>query len=181
MWLAHLFFISGRLIMDQVIVGKIVNTHGIKGELKVKSSTDFVAERFARGAQLFIDYQGQKIEMTVASYRIHKGHILVTFEGYRDINLVEKYKGCLLYAMKDESLLDENEYYISDIIGCEVYNDGKYIGKVQDIQLYDHHDILVVQGQQKIMIPYVDAFITNEDIEHQRIDVHLIEGFYDED
>ena len=43
MWLAHLFFISGRLIMDQVIVGKIVNTHGIKGELKVKSSTDFVA------------------------------------------------------------------------------------------------------------------------------------------
>ena len=53
--------------MDQVIVGKIVNTHGIKGELKVKSSTDFVAERFARGAQLFIDYQGQKIEMTVAS------------------------------------------------------------------------------------------------------------------
>ncbi len=83
--------------------------------------------------------------------------------------------------MKDESLLDENEYYISDIIGCEVYNDGKYIGKVQDVQLYDHHDILIVQGQQKIMIPYVDAFITNEDIEHQRIDVHLIEGFYDED
>lgn len=149
MWLAHLFFISGRLIMDQVIVGKIVNTHGIKGELKVKSSTDFVAERFARGAQLFIEYQGQKMEMTVASYRIHKGHILVTFEGYRDINLVEKYKGCLLYAMKDESLLDEDEYYISDIIGCEVYNDGKYIGKVQDVQLYDHHDILVVQGQQK--------------------------------
>lgn len=167
--------------MDQVIVGKIVNTHGIKGELKVKSSTDFVEERFAKGAKLFIEYQGQKIEMTVTSHRFHKGHILVTFEGFRDINLVEKYKGCLLYGFKDESLLEEDEYYISDIIGCEVYNDGVLIGKVQDVQLYDHHDILVVQGKQKIMIPYVDAFVVDEDIAQKRIDVHLIEGFYNED
>ncbi len=180
MWF-HIYFLLKEDIMEQVIVGKIVNTHGIKGELKVKSSTDFVEERFAKGAKLLIAYQGQEIEVTVATHRFHKGHVLVTFEGYHDINLVEKYKGCLLYGYKDESLLDEDEYYISDIIGCEVYNDGKLIGRVQDVQLYDHHDILVVQGSQKIMIPYVDAFVKEEDIENKRIDVHLIEGFYDED
>ena len=89
--------------MNQVIVGKIVNTHGIKGELKVKASTDFIEERFQKGATLYLEYQGQTIEMTVASHRFHKGHVLVTFENHRDINLVEKYKGCLLYACKDEN------------------------------------------------------------------------------
>ena len=78
--------------MNQVIVGKIVNTHGIKGELKVKASTDFIEERFQKGATLYLEYQGQTIEMTVASHRFHKGHVLVTFENHRDINLVEKYK-----------------------------------------------------------------------------------------
>ena len=163
--------------MNLVIVGKIVNTHGIKGEVKVKASTDFIEERFQKGATLYLEYQGQTIEMTVASHRFHKGHVLVTFENHRDINLVEKYKGCLLYACKDENLLGDDEYYVSDIIGCQVYNDGQLIGVVQDVQLYDHHDILVVKGKEKIMIPYVDAFIVDEDIENKRIDVHLIEGF----
>lgn len=167
--------------MEQVIVGKIVNTHGIKGELKVKTSTDFIEERFAKGAHLYIDENGVKKEMIVKSHRFHKGHVLVCFEGYQDINLVEKYKGCLLYADKDVDLLDEGEYYVGDLIGCEVYNQGELIGKVKDIQLYEHHDLLVVEGKQKIMIPYVDAFVEAEDIENKRIDVLLIEGFYDED
>ena len=54
------------------------------------------------------------------------------------------------------------------------------IGTVKDVQLYDHHDVLVVSGTQKILIPYVDAFVKNEDIVNKRIDVELIEGFYNE-
>lgn len=167
--------------MERVIVGKIVNTHGIKGELKVKASTDFIEERFAKGQTLLLEYQGQFIEMSVLSHRFHKGHVLVTFLDHQDINLVEQYKGCLLYAYKDESLLDDDEYYISDLIGCEVYDREQLIGKVSDVQLYEHHDILVVQGKQKIMIPYVEAFVKHEDIDKKRIDVQLIEGFYHED
>ncbi|MEG0592478.1 MAG: ribosome maturation factor RimM [Coprobacillus sp.] len=166
--------------MERVIVGKIVNTHGIKGELKVKSSTDFIEDRFKKGNHLVIDYQGQNIEMEVKSYRIHKGHVLVAFKDCEDINLVEKYKGSHLYANKDDSLLDEGEFYVSDLIGCEVYDNDILLGKVSDVQLYDHHDILVVEGQKRILIPYVDAFIINEDIDKMRIDVHLIDGFYDE-
>lgn len=167
--------------MEKVIVGQIINTHGIKGELKVKSSTDFVEERIQKNAHLYIDNHGEMVDMTVSSYRFHKGHILVSFQGYQDINLVEKYKGCMLYADKNLDLLEEDEYYVGDLIGCEVYNNDVLIGKVKDVQLYDHHDILVVQGRQKIMIPYVDAFVKDVDIDIRRIDVSLIEGFYDED
>ena len=167
--------------MEQVIIGQIVNTHGIKGELKVKSSTDFIEERFQKNAHVFIENHGKMIEMVVLSHRFHKGHVLVTFQGYQDINLVEQYKGCLLYADKNTELLDEDEYYVGDLIGCDVYDHQQYIGQVSDVQLYDHHDILVVQGKQKMMIPYVDAFVKEVDIDKKRIDVALIEGFYDED
>lgn len=167
--------------MEQVIIGKIVNTHGIKGELKVKASTDFIEERFQKGQHILIDDDGQMVDMVVLKHRFHKGHVLVTFDGYQDINKVEKYKGCMLYALKNPELLDEGEYYVGDLIGCEVYNLGQLIGKVSDVQLYDHHDVLVVEGKQRVLIPYVDAFVETEDIENKRIDVHLIEGFYNED
>ena len=62
-----------------------------------------------------------------------------------------------------------------------LFNNDKLLGKVSEVQLYDHHDILVVSGKQKIMIPYVDAFVKDIDIDEKRIDVTLIEGFYDED
>ncbi len=119
--------------------------------------------------------------MTVLSYRFHKGNVLVSFQDHQDINLVEKYKGCKLYAEKNLELLEDDEYYIGDLIGCEVYNHHDFIGVVQDVQLYEHHDIFVVQGKQKIMIPYVDAFVKEINIDTKRIDVSLIEGFYDED
>ena len=178
---SHIYFLSSGGFMEQVIVGQIVNTHGIKGELKVKSSTDFVEQRFKKGAHLLIDNHGQMQDMTVASHRFHKGHVLVAFQGYQDINLVEKYKGCYLYANKDVELLDEEEYYVGDLIGCDVFDQGKKIGYVEDVQLYEHHDILVVKAKKRIMIPYVDAFIENIDIENKRIDTTLIEGFYNED
>lgn len=163
--------------MEKVIVGQIVNTHGIRGELKVKSSTDFVEERFEKGAHLWIDFENQMIDMIVKKHRFHKGHILVTFEDHENINFVEKYKGCFLYAEKNMNLLEDDEYYVGDLIGCDIYQDGKILGKVTDVQLYDHHDILVVEGKKKIMIPYVNAFVKDVNIDEKRIDVSLIEGF----
>lgn len=167
--------------MEYVIIGKIINTHGIKGELKVKASTDFIDERFQKGKHIYIDDHGKMVEMEVQTQRFHKGHVLVSFRDYLDINLVEKYKGCTLYANKDTSLLDDGEYYIGDLIGCKVYNYEKMIGTVTEVQLYDHHDILVIEGKRRLLIPYVDAFVKEEDIENKRICVELIEGFYDED
>lgn len=179
MWLTSIFYLGGH--MEKVIIGKIVNTHGIKGELKVKASTDFIDERFARGSHVFLHFQKEDLEFEITSMRMHKGHVLITIDNMKDINLVEKYKGCQLFALKDEDLLNEGEYYISNLIGCTVYDQGKDIGVVKEVQLFDHHDVLVVEGKQRVLIPYVDAFVEDEDIENKRIDVHLIEGFYNED
>ena len=167
--------------MELVVVGKIVNTHGLRGELKVKASTDFIDERFKKGNHVILRYNHQDIEKEIASMRIHKGHVLIAFVDELDINLVEKYKGCSLYAYKDPDLLDEGEFYVSDLIGLDVYDGDCHLGQVKEVLLYDHHDVLVVEGQKRILIPYVDAFVKCEDIENHRIDVHLIEGFYNED
>jgi 16S rRNA processing protein RimM len=165
-------------MMEKIKIAKIVNTHGIRGDLKLKSYTDFEDFRFKKGHHLFIRYENQDIEMEVRSHRVHKGMDLVRFEDHLDINLVEKYKNCFVYDYKNDALLDEDEYYVSDLIGCEVYNNNELIGKVMDVQLYSHHDLLVVKGKDKdYKIPYVNAFVLNEDIENKRIDVNLIEGF----
>lgn len=171
----HLFF--KEKFMEKVKIAQIINTHGIRGDLKLKLLTDFVDERFAKGHHVFIRYQDKDVEMIVHHHRNHKGFELVSFEDYLDINLVEKFKGSFVYDYKDDELLDEDEYYISDLIGCDVYNHGSFIGKVSDVYLLEHHDILVVKGDKEYKIPYVDAFVIDEDIEQKRIDVQLIEGF----
>ena len=164
--------------MEKVRIAQIVNTHGIRGELKLKSLSDFIEERFKKGHHVFIRYQNHDIEMIVKTHRTHKGFELVSFEGYLDINLVEKYKGSFVYDYKDDELLDDDEYFVSDLIGCDVYDDDVLIGKVSEVQLLPHHDILIIKGEDKeYKIPYVNAFVLNEDIENKRIDVALIEGF----
>lgn len=163
--------------MEKIKIAQIVNTHGIRGDLKLKLLTDFVDERFAKGHHVFIRYQNYDIEMIVNAHRNHKGFELVSFKDHLDINLVEKFKGSFIYDYKDDELLDEDEYFIADLIDCEVYNYGVFIGKVTDVQLLSHHDILVVEGDREYKIPYVEAFVKEEDIENKRIDVTLIEGF----
>jgi len=169
--------------MDQLVkVGDIINTHGIRGELKISAVTDFPEERFAKGAQLYVRHQGRDIPVTVATHRVHKGYDLVSFEGMANINFVEQYKGGALYGEKDESLLGDDEYYVDDIIGCHVYNDGQYIGDVIDVYDNTAQELLCVKtGDKNVLIPQVDAFVKNRDIDNKRIDVSLIKGFLDDD
>ena len=140
-------------------IAKIINTHGIRGDLKLKLLTDFVDDRFSKGHHVFIRYEGRDIDMVVRSHRNHKGFELVRFEDHLDINLVEKYKGSFIYDYKDEELLDEDEYFISDLIGCDVFDHDKFIGKVKEIQLLPHHDILVVEGDKERLQAYEGAVI----------------------
>ena len=86
-----------------------------------------------------------------------------------------------LLCPKEDTLLPEGMHYISDIVDCEVYNNGTYIGKVTDVYQGAQAIIGVDVNGKKVMIPYIDAFVKNKDIEHKRIDVSLIGGFLDED
>jgi|AKYZ01.1.fsa_nt_gi 16S rRNA processing protein RimM len=169
--------------MDRIKIGKIVGTHALKGELKIRSNSDFSEERFQVGKQIDIQYQNQMVTLEIVSKRIHKGNYLIACKGNQDINLVEKYIGCFVYAEKDEQLLAANEYYVNDVIGTKVYtNKDKYVGEVQDIIFNGRHDVLVVKGPfDKVLIPYVEAFVLEENIEDKKMIVNVIPGMLNED
>lgn len=166
--------------MDKLKIGKILGTHALKGELKIRSNSDFNEQRFVIGHKLL--FEGQNEEFIIKTVRFHKGNYLVSFDDLQNINLVEKYVGLDVYGYKDDVELAEDEYFYGDLIGCTVKQDDKIIGKVVSIFDNGAHDILSIQtDKMKISIPYVDAFIDEVDIENKVISVHLIKGFLDED
>ena len=143
-------------------IGQIVNTHGIKGELKIKTASDFLSERFGVGNSLFIEIDNKYQEFEISSFRVHKSFVLVSFKDLLDINLVEKYKGYIVYQELEELELEEDEYMYSDLIGLEVYNQNNVkLAKVINVEQYPAQDILVVltnENKEK-RIPFVSAIV----------------------
>lgn len=172
-----------EVVMEKLKIGKIVGTHALRGELKIRSNSDFSEERFQIGKSIYIQYQNQLITLEVISKRIHKGNYLIAFKEHQDINIVEKYIGCFVYAEKDEQLLAADEYYVNDVIGAKVYSsEDTYLGEVQDILFNGRHDILILSGPfNKVFIPYVEAFIIEESIKDKKIVVNVIPGMLNED
>lgn len=155
------------------LVGKIVGTHGIKGELKVKSDTSF--DRFKKGNVLYIEKE-EKIIIT--SSRVHKGLHLITINGLTNINDVLMYVNKNIYVPHDRSELEEGEYYYEDLIGLICYDSNKEeIGEVIDLQEVPQGLILEIRGKEKtILIPYVDEFIEEIDLDNKKILINEIEG-----
>ena len=162
--------------MEYIRVGNIVNTFGIKGELKVRSLTDFVEDRFSKGRELYIHKDNIYIPVIVKNCREHKGFLLVLFEGLEDINLVEKYKTCDILIKKDDIPVLTSGNYFFDLKGCDVYYNDRCIGKVSTVDDGYQAVLRIDNGEKQILIPYVDAFIKNVNIDDKRIDVDVIEG-----
>lgn len=164
--------------MEYIYIGQLVNTHGIKGEVRIISDFKYKKNVFKKGNNLYIGKQKEKLEIN--SYRFHKIYDMVTFKEINNIDDVLKYKGDKVYINREEitfdGILDE------DIIGMEVYDESKLIGKVTDILKNKVHSILVIEKNgNKNMIPYVDEFIKNIDLENKKIEINVIEGLINED
>ncbi|RXI98030.1 ribosome maturation factor RimM [Anaerobacillus alkaliphilus] len=164
-------------------VGKVVNTHGVRGEVRVISSTDFADERFAKGAKLYLEHKdfNEKLLLKVASHRQHKNFDLLTFENYHNINDVVAFKGGVLQVdEKQLSELDEEEFYYHEIIGCDVETDqGEAIGKVKEILATGANDVWVIQrrnGGKDLLVPYIEQVVKEVDIKEKRVVIHLMEG-----
>jgi 16S rRNA processing protein RimM len=164
-------------------VGKIVNTHGIKGEVRVISRTDFPEKRYAIGSKLYLFNQSnkQERELIVKTYRRHKQFDLLSFEGFPNINDVEPFKGSLLKVHEDQlGELDEGEYYYHEIIGCDVFSEEEEkIGVVKDILSPGANDVWVVRKEgstKEVYIPYIEDVVKEIDIANQRITIHIMEG-----
>lgn len=161
----------------QLKIGTIVNTHGIKGEVKVYPSTDSIEQRFAKGETVYCQFGKQLLSFTIATCRIHKGMVLVTFEGYPNINDVEKYKGCDL-LIEVEGSEDDEDFYYFELEGCEVYLEDTLVGQVVEVLETQAHEILRIQrdGKNDLLLPYVDRFILDVNVEAKRIEIEVIEG-----
>lgn len=162
--------------MDKIKIGVIVNTHGLKGELKVKSFSDFNEIRFQKQSLLFVEFHNEMIEMQVDSFREQKGMVYITFKDLKDINLVEQYRNCNIYVNKDDiHELEADEVYYFDLMNCQVYlEDGELLGEVEDVLETGANAVLRVN--KSILIPYVNAFVKSTDIETKKIIVYKVDG-----
>ncbi|WP_082234191.1 ribosome maturation factor RimM [Halobacillus massiliensis] len=164
-------------------VGQIINTHGIKGEVKVRRITDF-EERFKPGQLLYWVNDKKDIkELTVRSHRVHKGFDLLTFEGHSSINEVEQYRdGYLKVTESDQEELGENEFYFHEIIGSEVFltNEEK-LGEIKEILTPGANDVWVVRRNKKkdLLVPYIEQVVKEVDVVNKRVIIDPIEGLLD--
>ncbi|MBQ4570253.1 MAG: 16S rRNA processing protein RimM [Bacilli bacterium] len=166
---------------DYIEIGKVVNTFGIKGELKIVSESDFVDYRYAVGKTIYLKLRNTIKEVRVSSYRVHKGNILITIDKIYDINEVEKYIGADVLADKlDVPPLEDGEFYIDDVVGLDAYDEtGEKIGKVVDVILIPANDLIEIEllNGKKELIPYVDEYIL--EITEDKIVVRLLEVDHD--
>lgn len=167
--------------MAKLRVGKIINTHGIKGELKVDVVTDFPDQRFAKKAKLFVADK----ELTVLSSRPFQQFWLVTFVGYEDINLVEQYKGEDIFV--DESISQPKtlpgEFLVSQILGLKAVDEnGRLVGRIVDSFHTGANDVWTVKkaNGREILIPYIDQVVKKVDLDAKQVIIDLLEGL-DED
>lgn len=166
-------------------VGKIVNTHGVRGEVRVISKTDFADERYTPGNKLYIfkERDTEPLEVIIASHRQHKSFDLLTFEGYHNINEVEQFKGSLIKIPESQlEELEEGEFYYHEIIGCSaVTEEGEEVGKIKEILSPGANDVWVIQrkGGKDLLIPYIEEVVKEIDIENKQVKIHVMEGLLD--
>lgn len=169
--------------MEQMYnVGKIVNTHGVRGEVKVKRITDF-AERFAIGETLYVMENGDFLPLVIDGHRVHKGFDLIHFERYDNINDVEHFKGAYL-TISEEQLteLEEDAYYYHEIIGCDVYtHSGEKVGTIKEILAPGANDVWVVQkaNGKEVLIPYIEDVVKAVDTDEKKVVIEPMEGLLD--
>ncbi len=153
-------------------IGKVVNTHGIKGEVRILSDFDYKDIVFKKGSKVYINNE----KLVITSYRVHKCYDMVTFDGINNINDVLKYKGFDVCINKNDyefpSILDD------ELVGVNVYFNGKNIGVLKQIQKGKMQKLMVIyNGKQDILIPYVDEFVKRATI--KKIELTGIEGLID--
>ena len=169
--------------MEQFLqVGAITSTHGIRGEVKVFPTTDDPA-RFKKLKKVILDTGKRQIDMEIQSVRFFKQFVIVKFKGIDNINDVEQYKGSSLFVSRENAVsLEENEYYIADLIGMEVVlEDNTHFGTLKDVMETGANDVYVVETSdgEEILLPAIRDCILDVNVEEKRMTVHVLEGLLD--
>ena len=152
--------------------GRIVNTHGVAGEVKIEVWLD--SPQFLKSfKRCFIDRR----EVKLLSARVHKGFLIVKLEGVEDVNAAMALKGRDVFIRRSDARLPKGAFFLQDIIGASVVDEsGSEIGKLVDVMETPASNVYVVKGEREHLIPAVPEFILSTDADNGIITVHLIEG-----
>ena len=152
---------------EYVYIGKIVNTHGIKGEFRILSNFELKDKVFIPDNNVYIGED--KTEYKILSYRHHKDYEMIVVEGINDINEAIRLKGLKVYFKRSDLNINDSDYLIDDLLNCDVIEDDKTLGKVTDI-IYNNSNILLkVTGIKDFYIPLKGSFINKVNKEEKII------------
>ena len=162
--------------MKYIYVGEVVNTHGLKGEVKLISDFEYKKNIFKENFKIYIG--DEKKELIINSYRVHQKYDMLKF---KDLNIIEdvlKYKGESAFIYKED--LKTNDFFSEDLIGLDIYDKETKVGKVKRIEISKAHKILYIN--EKLRIPYVPEFIEKISLEEGIIYINMVKGLViDED
>jgi 16S rRNA processing protein RimM len=160
--------------LETIKVGRIVNAHGIRGEVRVQPRDGDPA--FLTSFKTFY-IDGQPVTPTAS--HVHKSLVLMKLPGVEDMNTALTYKDKDLYIRRADAHLPEGEAFDDELLGMEVYDEetGALLGQLVRVDPYPAHKVYTVRGQREYLIPAVkDAFIKSVDLDANRMEVHVWEG-----
>ena len=166
--------------MEQFLqVGVISSTHGIRGEVKVFPTTDD-PNRFKKLKKVILETKKEKLSLEVQGVKFFKQFVILKFKGIDNINDVERYKRCPLYVKREDAVeLEEDEYFIADMIGIQVVTeDDEPFGTLKDVMETGANDVYVIDTEEhgEVLVPAIRECILDVDIENQKMKIHLMDG-----
>lgn len=164
---------------DELQVGVITQTHGIRGEVKVFPTTDD-ANRFKKLKEVILDTGRERLSMEIEGVKFFKQFVILKFKGYDSINDVEKYKQGKLLVTRDKAVrLKKDEYFVADMIGMRVVTDaGENFGTLKEVLATGANDVYVVSldDGREVLLPAIRDCVKNIDIDTQVMEIHVMDG-----
>lgn len=159
--------------LTYIEVGQIVNTHGVRGELKVQPWCDD-PEQFLDFKTLYLD--GQPVKPSAV--RVHKNNVLLTLPGVSDMDAALHLKNKVLSVQRDEIKLPEGHYLNAELMGMSVVDaaSGTEIGTIKDVLIYPANNVLVIKGTKEYLVPAVPSVIEKTDLDTNTMTIHLMKG-----
>lgn len=160
-------------------VGAVTSTHGLAGEVKVFPTTDD-PKRFKKLKQVLLDTGKDMLPLEVEHVKFFKNMVILKFKGYDRIEDIMGFKGKNLYVTRENAVrLKKDEYFIADLIGMKVYTeDEAYLGELTEVITTGANDVYTVRMEngKDVLIPAIAQCILDVDVEHETMQVHLLEG-----
>ena len=167
---------------DLLQVGVVTTTHGVHGEVKVFPTTDDPA-RFKKLKNVILDDGKTQRDMEISGVKFFKNMVILKFKDLDDMNEAQKLRQAKLFVTRDNAVeLQENEYFIADLIGMQVVSDeGEELGEISDVLQTGANDVYVIQKEKQadILVPAIKDCIINVDLEQNIMTVHLLPGLRD--